>query len=201
MSEQTIICPCCPNACHVDELQCGKGKQYFNNPKETSQKHHHKQFHHRIEDMDNDEILQMMLHKCGRMLSHHSGGKQSQKRILSILNKRGNMTQRELQEILEIQSGSLSEILGKIEQDNLIIRQQNQDDKRNIDLILTDEGNVIAQQNQEEKRNKTKRLFSCLEEEEKQQLIHSLHKVLHAWKQTHGDDKHHHTRHHKHHDQ
>ena len=48
----------------------------------------------------------------------------------------------ELQEILGIQAGSLSEILAKIEATGWITRQKNADDKRQIDISLTESGKI-----------------------------------------------------------
>ena len=61
------------------------------------------------------------------------------------LLKQGNMTQRELQGILEIKSASLSEILAKIESEGFIQRVKSDVDKRQISLILTEEGRAEAQ--------------------------------------------------------
>ena len=58
-----------------------------------------------------EEKLQGQLHACGHILHYNMGQKVGQARILTVLLERGIITQRELQDILEVRSGSLSEIL------------------------------------------------------------------------------------------
>lgn len=58
-----------------------------------------------------EEKLQGQLRACGHFLHYNMGQKVGQARILTVLLERGIITQRELQDILEVRSGSLSEIL------------------------------------------------------------------------------------------
>ena len=58
-----------------------------------------------------EEKLQGQLRACGHILHYNMGQKVGQARILTVLLERGIITQRELQDILEVRSGSLSEIL------------------------------------------------------------------------------------------
>ena len=50
--------------------------------------------------------------------------RQARQRILAMLAERGIITQRELQDMLGVQSGSLSEILNKVETCGYIMRRQ-----------------------------------------------------------------------------
>ena len=52
---------------------------------------------------------------CGRFLHYKMGEKAGRRRIFTILSKAKELPQRELQDILGICSGSLSEILAKME--------------------------------------------------------------------------------------
>lgn len=205
MEEKNLIkCPCCENHCSCDALQCGKGRRYFNNDAQqtTTDQHDHKHshggkgrhHHHGEEDMDKDEQLRMLLRRCGHVLWLQNGGKESQKRILSILARHDVMTQKELQEELDIKLGSLSEILGKIEKDALIERTANEQDRRNINVKLTETEKQAVQEHREEKQKETKEMFACLSEEEKDQLFTSLHKLVHSWK---SEGKHNHHKHKK----
>ena len=54
-----------------------------------------------------------------------------------MLAERGIITQRELQDMLGVQSGSLSEILNKVETCGYIMRRQNERDRRQMNLELT----------------------------------------------------------------
>ena len=60
------------------------------------------------------------LRACGHFLHFNMGGKAGRKRVLATLLREGEISQRTLQDLLDIQSGSLSEILAKIEADGLL---------------------------------------------------------------------------------
>lgn len=201
MEENQKQCPCCENHCSCDALQCGKGRHYFSANEEQNEgntkerklehRHEHKGKHLHYEDKDKDEQLRMLMRRCGHVLWHQSGGKESQKRILSILARHEVMTQKELQEELDIKSGSLSEILGKIENDALIERKPNEQDKRNIDVCLSEAGKQAVELDRQARHEETKEMFASLRDAEKDQLLVILHKLVHAWK-VEGRQTHHH---------
>lgn len=94
------------------------------------------------------------------------------------------MTQRDLMVISDVRSSSISELLGKMEADGLIIREKDEQDKRNLRIILTEQGMAEAQAQLESRRQSSRDLFSALDEEEKQQLEKILGKVMESWKET-----------------
>ena len=81
------------------------------------------------------------------------------------------MTQKELQEKLCIKSGSISEIIGKIAQDELLEKKRNPKDGRQIMLCLTEEGVTQANYVREEYEQKAELIFSCFSEDEKKQFL------------------------------
>ncbi len=102
--------------------QCGNGKQ----------RGQHGQ-------SENSELLGKM-EKCGHFLYHRRGGKRGQGRILKILLTEGEKTQKELQDYLEIQSGSMSEIVLKMEESGLISREKDESDRRKVFIYIEDKG-------------------------------------------------------------
>lgn len=52
-------CPCCPNHCSIDNLSCGKGKEYFNNNRSST------------EPKTLNEQVIIDLRKCGHLLHHN----------------------------------------------------------------------------------------------------------------------------------
>lgn len=129
----------------------------------------------------NVELLNTM-ELCGHFLYHRRGGKRGQTKILRILSERGEMTQKEIQDILDIKSGSLSEIVRKMESDGLIERNKHASDKRNIIIRITEKGIDTASGNIERLKAQEKVLFDVLSEEEQQQLLFLLSKLLAGWK-------------------
>ena len=115
------------------------------------------------------------MRRCGHFLYQRQGG-QGQRRVLTILQERGSMQQRELQEYLGIQPGSMSELIGKLEQKGLLKRTSSEEDRRSRILTLTEQGQKMAHPGQEEQE-----LFSILSEDEKEQLKALLAKLLEAW--------------------
>lgn len=136
------------------------------------------------------ELKRELLHRirvCGHHLCFRSGEKSGPKRILMTLFKQGNMTQRELQGILEIKSASLSEILAKIESEGFIQRVKSDVDKRQISLILTEEGRAEAQGIEAENDRTAEELLGDLSLEEEQQLFYLLDKLVGKWTKKGGD--------------
>jgi DNA-binding MarR family transcriptional regulator len=132
------------------------------------------------------------MRSCAHIL-HHRKGKDSQQRILAILTERGAMSQRDLTEVLDIRSASVSEILSKVEVNGFILRSKNEVDKRNVNITLTESGHAEAARIDAHRREFVQQMFSCLTAEEKTSLAALLEKLLADW---HDDDDH--TGHHHH---
>ena len=86
------------------------------------------------------------------------------------------MPQRELQDYLGIQPGSMSELIGKLEQKGLLQRVASEKDRRSRILMLTEQGREMTDAVKEEQE-----LFGILSEEEQGQLRALLTKLLAAW--------------------
>jgi DNA-binding MarR family transcriptional regulator len=155
--------------------------------------------------MSTEERLMGQMRACAHL--HHRKGKDSQQRILAILTERGTMSQRDLTEVLDVRSASVSEILSKVEANGFILRSKNEADKRNIDVALTESGHAEAAQIDARQGELVQQMFSCLTEEEKTTLAALLEKLLSRWREQgdHGGHDteerpgghHHHGHHHK----
>lgn len=195
MSEKRV-CPGCGRHCSLEEPRCGRGEEYLRTG-ELPQLGHKKDTcrgsyggHRHASDI-NDLLVYDLLDLSHIMRSQYEG-KASQKRILIILNESENITQRDLTERLGIQPGSASEILAKLENAGLILRTQNEADRRTIDIYLTDEGKAFAEEALVQRRKRHEDMFSGLSEEEKQQLLSLLDKLCADWKRRYreGGDPH-----------
>lgn len=129
----------------------------------------------------NDEDLYKMIFRCSHVFRHQSGGRIGQSRILSILYQKGKMTQRELLELLDIQAGSLSEILSKIEDEGWIRRTPHCENKRCVDVELTSKGKKQAVIFIKQRQEMMQKLFEGLEEKEKDELGGLLEKLIDSW--------------------
>lgn len=109
-------------------------------------------------------------------------GRGSQKRVLILLGEAGGkLPQRELTRRLGIQPGSVSEILAKLENAELICRSTNGDDRRTTDIALTEAGKAVSREATSIRRQRHEEMFSCLSAEEKESLRCLLEKVNADW--------------------
>lgn len=132
------------------------------------------------EDMENlsaEEQLVIRLHKVHFGLRHNAESRGGQGRILSLLLKSGGITQRELMDIVSVRAGSLSEVLGKLEDSGYITRSPNEEDRRRVDIALTPEGEAAAREADESRAAGRQAFFSPLSDEEKAQLNGLLDKL------------------------
>ena len=132
----------------------------------------------RIEDSDLMELIDM----AGRMAQRRpqSGPARSQSLVLSILAGREALSQRELQQMLGIQPGSLSELLSKLEGKGYLVREKAEDRRGNL-LRITDEGRKAIPSADEVPENDP---FAALTDQEQDQLVLLLRKLLYNWVDT-----------------
>jgi DNA-binding MarR family transcriptional regulator len=182
MSENQKLenCPGCHHHCPVDSLRCRRGKAYFQAggegafPQETPES----------AAATPEERLMEQFRGCTAFLQHQVHAKRGQQHILSILHEKEGLTQRELTDIVDVRSASLSELLGKIESDGYIVRGKNERDRRNVDIALTEAGKEAASHMQSSRSAAIKELFGSLSAEEQEQLSALLEKLLTQWKQS-----------------
>lgn len=99
--------------------------------------------------MENNEctLMEKMRHLNGmiRRLSmpkptHEGPRGRSQLRALTQIALRDGITQRELMSRLGIMPSSMSELMGKLEDAGLIERRESTEDRRNVNVFITEEG-------------------------------------------------------------
>jgi len=202
MNENKNICPCCPRACDLSSPRCPRGAEYartgiapskgenhertrghhehgdHNGHKGCKHEHKENRFSHYAEMDINDKIL-AQLSKLSHQSHMVSGGRGGQKRILHILSKEGSMTQRELTQRLDIQPGSASEMIKKLESSGYILRTTNEADRRTADISLTEAGK--AQLREDGKESDRAGLFSALSNDEASRLLSLLEKLSADW--------------------
>ena len=117
----------------------------------------------------------------GHTLRSMREGRGSQTHILVMLAKNDRLTQSALTEMLGIQPGSASEVLAKLDSAGLITRSVNASDKRTSDIHLTDDGRRKAEEAVMQRHKLQERMFTCLSDSEKHQLLSLLEKLNTAW--------------------
>ena len=129
-------------------------------------------------ELQQEHLLATRLRMCGHFLYYQTGEKTGQRRILVTLLIREDLTQKALQEMLEISSGALSEILQKMEEAALIERKKSCHDKRQVLLALTTKGRERALAVKAHYICMLERMFECLNENEMAELGTILGKLV-----------------------
>lgn len=129
--------------------------------------------------VDKDNALINFLCDINHMMRKQFEGKASQQRILIILEESEEITQRDLTKRLGIKPGSASEILAKLEHAGLITRKTNKNDRRTVNILLTEYGRQLALEAKQRRKQRHKEMFSCLSEDEKTTLL-ALLKTIHT---------------------
>lgn len=131
-----------------------------------------------------DEIMDLTLlhlfHQCSHLL--HTGGKcRGQGRLLVLLLEHGTLTQRALADITGRRPATLSEQLDNMEHSGYITRARNAQDHRNVDVSLTSLGSKAALDAKKRRAERAKKLFSTLNDQEKQELFLLLSRLSDTW--------------------
>ena len=187
---------------HMPRERGERGEKHFDREPHERESHGKKGHHPRggkrilesehYKELSTEEKLMALLRELGGIGRHGFDGRGSQSRILTILKKDGPITQRQLTEQLGIQPGSASEVLGKLEAAGLILRTPSEEDRRTTTVLLTEAGQAKAGNAQESP------LFSCLTDEEQEQLLELLEKLNAAWARQRSMDGPHGHKHHDH---
>lgn len=135
----------------------------------------------RYDSLNINNKLIWNLRDIGHTLHHIREGKGSQKRVLILLWESGATTQRELTERLDIQPGSASEVIGKLEAAGLIIRTPSKADRRTTDISLTSQGMSEAEAAYVQRELRHQQMFACLSPEEQETLLGLLERVNASW--------------------
>lgn len=128
----------------------------------------------------NDKLI-LNLRDMGYMLRHMREGRGGQRCVLFVLNELGCITQSTLTEILGIQPGSASEVIGKLEYAGFLSRTQNPNDHRTMLVRLTKVGKQRVEEILQERSQAQNQMFSVLSEKEQEMLLMLLEKVCLDW--------------------
>lgn len=155
---------------HIKKETCRDG-YCWNIGRDGEKRHRHREH--------TEDSLAGLLCRCGYIADRKSGRQRGQKRILQILLQSPQMSQKELLDKMNIEPGSMSEVLAKMEDKGLIQREKDVNDRRKMLITLTKEGQNAAEHSS---GNMDESMFEVLSEEEKETLKTILGKLLEQWK-------------------
>mgnify|MGYP004509241773 FL=1 len=132
--------------------------------------------------MDSELNLRLlgMMHQISYLMQTQEKFR-GQGRLLVLLSQYGALTQRELIELTGRRSATLSEQLDGMEKSGLIFRSKNEQDKRNVDVELTEQGKNAAIEALRNRQAYADKLFDAVPQRKKQQLVGLLDSLLHTW--------------------
>lgn len=145
---------------HIQEEHRGKGKR-------------------KVGEFEQKDDLSSLLKACGHFLHHRSGRGDTQMQILRLLNQGGEMQQQDIQDMLRVRPGSISEVITKLENKGLVERKKDEEDQRRIVLAITDEGKKTCAESTEEENAE---LFTVLDDQQQEELKKTLKILLEKWK-------------------
>ena len=182
------FCTGCGRNCNSDNPKCEKGVE-FAEAANTLNGHRGDWWRARKErykSFDINNKLICNIRDMGHTVRAMSDGKASQSRILIVLHTEGLITQSKLTELLNVQPGTVSEVIGKLERAGLIERTTSKNDRRTSELRLTEDGVENAMQASEARKNRYEDMFACLTESEKSDLLALLEKINEDWERRYG---------------
>ena len=132
--------------------------------------------------------LQMLVMRVSHLLRFGHEGTQEkippgQKRALCILGMRGELSQKELLEALGIAPASLSELITKLENKELVIRTRSTEDRRVVVVSLTESGKKLAEELLERDRKIAQEVFGGLDENTRKSLDATLQQIIDSWEE------------------
>ncbi len=124
-----------------------------------------------------EESLNHLLNRCVFYFHRHPSGPR-QMAVLRLLKERGPMSQQDIQKAMDIQAGSISELLSKLELKGFIEKKRREDDRRKVVITLTDKGEELSATDTATSLHER---YEILTDEEMKQLIFLLEKLLGSW--------------------
>lgn len=131
-----------------------------------------------MEEQINAE-LEKAIRSCGAYLYFELHKNSQQSRVLDLLRRKGQTTQKEIQSELHIQAGSVSELITKLENRHLLKRTKDEKDRRRVLLEITERGIAFLEDHKQEPDGG---LFACLCDEDKILVTEKLNILLKNWK-------------------
>ncbi len=114
------------------------------------------------------------LHRIGRSMHRHPAhaGKRShgRGRLLSLLSEHEGITSHELAELLDVRPSSLSEMMSKLTEEELIIRTPDEKDKRVSHISLSDKGKELLSEIEADREEDASRITACFDDGEVEQF-------------------------------
>lgn len=109
-------------------------------------------------------------------------------RLLSVLQQKDGLTQRELGEALDIRPSSVGELVRKLENTGLVMRKNNEMDRRVMNVYLTEDGREIVSSASSVQEDIQANVFQEITGDEKENFTLVLDKMITSLEEKYVDD-------------
>ena len=122
--------------------------------------------------------LNRQMHRHGhRMMPPRSGLHRGQMHLLLLISQNDGIIQRDLAEQMDLRPSSLTEMLVNLEQNSLIVRKQDEKDRRVIHVYLTDAGKTSIEGFVQANDKLSASIFNCLTRSEIEKMLEIANKI------------------------
>ena len=140
------------------------------------------------ENLEQKTRVIFLMEKYAHYIFHRFFEKPGRDRALRLLYDSGTITQKVFADKLNIRPSSASDILAKMDSENLIVRVCSDDDKRNINITLTETGRQITEEVIVKQQKAVKQMMLSLTSEELTTLEMLMNKLLADWDYKFGEE-------------
>jgi|GEM_PF-1305001 len=147
-------------------------------------------------------LSRLLMYRHHHMKGNHMHSPyRGQGRVLSLLKIEPKMSQKKLSFLLGIRPQSMGELLVKLEQNGDILRTPSEEDKRALDIELTEKGMQSANENEDllESEQNSEDIFGCLTVEEQSVMLTYMERLIDELKAELPEDHEAFLKHHMHH--
>lgn len=134
-----------------------------------------------VDDALDEASLVALFRRVGRFMARafhrHDQARHAQGHVLALIRTEGPLRQSALLERLDVRSSSLSEVLGKLERQGLIVRERDEADRRGYVITATPLAEAHGPWREEPDGGDAAWLFACLDDTEREQLRGLLVKI------------------------
>lgn len=113
----------------------------------------------------------------GREIRQSTGVTPTQFRVLQIISEQGYATAKAISLRMRISQGTVTSLVDKLVRDGLAVREKSSQDRRQINIVLTDAGRTILEDAPDPLQQRFVRKFAAMDDWEQAMLVASLERV------------------------
>ncbi len=113
----------------------------------------------------------------GREIRQTTGVTPAQFRVLQIISEQGYATAKAISLRMRVSQGTITSLVDKLVRDGLVVREKSNQDRRQINITLTDKGSQILAEAPDPLQQRFVRKFNAMEDWEQAMLVASLERV------------------------